>query len=235
MTFLRCRPDNPGAWLAVTAIARLAARVGKRKLVLPTWQQDGAMIALSPKQIAAIIGDCKEIYPVAPWDDAGPVIMEVRGQLICLDWHCRPERKLTSGPQLRLLSGQVTLTRHIAACTQMITHDRLLSAIIDDEAKTATWLDGAPDEGVWLFDAAGAWQRGDLGYSADALGVAVAGNAVIELLAMIGCALTTLWSLQDGHFRYAIDDQEMWAPFIARGRLRALGWARPHQDQEDDL
>ncbi|MCC6775665.1 MAG: hypothetical protein IT537_03355 [Hyphomicrobiales bacterium] len=225
-TMLRCRPDNPGCWLAVMAIARLAAKSGT--LVLPRWRQDGAELALSSVRTRKTIEAVKKAAleadesRAAPWGAAGPITVEIAGSLVCLDWHCKAERKITGGSQLRLLSGHVTVMRQLASCAALVTADRLER---DD------WFDGAPDDGTWLFDATGAWDRATLGYSPDAIGVAVAGNAVTELLAMVGAAVAP-WRIDGNHFRYAIDGQPMWAPFIARGKLRALGWARPERPEE---
>lgn len=223
-TMIRCRPDNPGCWLAVTAIARLAGKAGT--LVIPRWRQDGAELALPPERIrGAVMAVQTSIAQMStPWGPAGPVTLDIAGRLLCLDWHCKPERQITGRSQLRLVAGQVTVPRQLAACAELVNADRMASE---------DWLDAAPDEGTWLLDAAGAWDRATLGYSPDALGIAVAGNAMVELMAMIGAALAP-WTIDVDHFRYEIDGQPLWAPFVGRGRLRALGWARPDQPHQEE-
>lgn len=227
-TMIRCEPGNPGCWLAITAIARLAGQAGT--LVIPHWRQDGAELALSPNQIrktiAAVTTAVTGTEPSrsTPWGAAGPITIEIADKLVCLDWHCKPTRQITGRSQLRLVAGQVTVPRQLAACAALVTEDRLARE---------DWLDGTPDEGTWLLDASGAWDRATIGYSPDALGIAVAGNAVVELMAMIGVAVAP-WMLDRGHFRYEIDSQPLWAPFVGRGRLRALGWARPDQPHQEE-
>lgn len=229
-TLLRCRPDNPGAWLAVEALCFLATRRGT--LTLPAWRHDGAELPLKPRVIAGIIGDvvAAAAPPLAPWDAAGPIVLDIRNQLICLDWHCKRDRALVPGrQQLRLISGQVTVPRKLAACVEAITKDRLS---VDARDTEIPWLDGQPDTGTWLFDAAGAWSAADLGYSADAVGIQMAGNAVTELLAMVGASVAP-WQLDGLYFRYAVAGQPMWSPLTPRGQLRALGWATPESPSHE--
>lgn len=227
---LAADPTNPGVWLAVEGLAWLLSDVRPR---LAAWQSDVVEIAVDQLEFTMAINGLLDaiaapvLLPAAAGD---PVIIDIQGRLLCLDWHCTPERSLTGRRQLRLISGQVTIGKRLARLAEMIRpeHEGWMPPDL------TTCFGAAQDRYVWLLDARGAWRALDVGFSPDAVGLHVFGSAITELLAMVGAARANYQVVAapdwGALFCYRVGLHRLYAPLIARGRLRALGHATSSRD-----